>query len=85
VVQREKEAAAIIVGKTNVPEFGLGWQTFNPVFGATHNPYDVTQTCGGSIGGGAVALACGMVPLECRSWGVTTTIGVSSSWAVHSS
>jgi amidase len=63
VVQREKEAGAIIVGKTNVPEFGLGSQTFNPVFGPTYNPYDVTKTCGGSTGGGAVALACGMVPL----------------------
>jgi amidase len=63
VVQREKEAGAIVIGKTNVPEFGLGSQTFNPVFGPTHNPYDVTKTCGGSTGGGSVALACGMVPL----------------------
>jgi amidase len=63
VVQREKEAGAIVVGKTNVPEFGLGSQTFNPVFGATHNPYDLSKTCGGSTGGGSVALACGMVPL----------------------
>jgi amidase len=63
VVQREKEAGAIVIGKTNVPEFGLGSQTFNRVFGPTHNPYDVTKTCGGSTGGGSVALACGMVPL----------------------
>jgi amidase len=63
VVQREKEAGAIIVGKTNVPEFGLGSQTFNPVFGPTRNPYDLTKTCGGSTGGGAVAVRCGMVPL----------------------
>jgi amidase len=63
VVQREKEAGAIVMGKTNVPEFGLGSQTFNPVFGPTHNPYDLTKTCGGSTGGGAVALACGMAPL----------------------
>jgi amidase len=63
VVQREKAAGAIVIGKTNVPEFGLGSQTFNKVFGATHNPYDLTKTCGGSTGGGAVALACGMVPL----------------------
>ena len=63
VVQREKEAGAIVLGKTNVPEFGLGSQTFNPVFGATHNPYDTTKTCGGSTGGGAVAVACGMAPL----------------------
>src|SRR5467141_2084904 len=63
VVQREKSAGAIVIGKTNVPEFGLGSQTFNPVFGPTRNPYDVTKTCGGSTGGGCVALACGMVPL----------------------
>jgi len=63
VVQREKNAGAILIGKTNVPEFGLGSQTFNPVFGPTGNPYDVTKTCGGSTGGGCVALACGMVPL----------------------
>jgi amidase len=63
VVEREKNAGAIVVGKTNVPEWGLGSQTFNPVFGPTLNPYDLTKTCGGSTGGGAVALACGMVPL----------------------
>jgi amidase len=63
VVQREKAAGAIILGKTNVPEFGLGSQTFNKVFGPTHNPYDLTKTCGGSTGGGATALACGMTPL----------------------
>src|SRR5882762_9564798 len=63
VVQREKSAGAIVIGKTTVPEFGLGSQTFNPVFGATRNPYDVSKTCGGSTGGGVVALACGMVPL----------------------
>jgi amidase len=63
VVQREKEAGAIVLGKTNVPELGLGSQTFNPVFGATRNPYDPTKTCGGSTGGGAVTVACGMAPL----------------------
>jgi len=63
VVEREKNAGAIVIGKTNVPEWGLGSQTFNPVFGPTLNPYDLTKTCGGSTGGGAVALACGMVPL----------------------
>lgn len=63
VVEREKRAGAIVIGKTNVPEWGLGSQTFNPVFGPTLNPYDLTKTCGGSTGGGAVALACGMVPL----------------------
>ena len=63
VVEREKKAGAIVIGKTNVPEWGLGSKTFNPVFGPTLNPYDLTKTCGGSTGGGAVALACGMVPL----------------------
>src|SRR5215212_6571304 len=63
IVERLKEAGAISVGKTNTPEFGAGSQTFNEVFGETLNPYDVTRTCGGSSGGAAVALACGMVPL----------------------
>jgi amidase len=63
LVERERNAGAILIGKTNVPEFGLGSQTFNPVFGPTHNPYDVTKTCGGSTGGGSVAVACGMAPL----------------------
>src|SRR5216684_2931869 len=63
VVQREKNAGALVIGKTNVPEFGLGSQTFNPVFGPTRNPYEVTKTCGASTGGGSVAVACGMVPL----------------------
>jgi amidase len=63
LVEREKKAGGIVIGKTNVPEFGLGSQTFNAVFGATRNPYDLTKTCGGSTGGGAVAAACGMVPL----------------------
>jgi amidase len=63
LVERIRLAGAILVGKTNTPEFGAGSQTFNPVFGATRNPYDTTKTCGGSSGGGAVALACGMLPL----------------------
>jgi len=63
IVERLKRAGAITIGKTNVPEFGAGSQTYNEVFGATLNPYDVTKTCGGSSGGAAVALACGMVPI----------------------
>ncbi|MEM7531110.1 MAG: amidase [Chloroflexota bacterium] len=63
IVHRLKQAGAITIGKTNVPEFGAGSQTFNPVFGATVNPYDTSKTCGGSSGGAAVALACGMQPL----------------------
>ncbi|MEP4194979.1 MAG: amidase [Aliishimia sp.] len=61
IVARLRNAGAIVIGKTNTPEFGLGSHTFNPVFGATQNPYDRTRTCGGSSGGAAVALACGMM------------------------
>ncbi len=67
VVERMRRAGAIIIGKTNTPEFGAGSQTFNTVFGATHNPYDLTKTCGGSSGGAAVALACGLVPVASGS------------------
>ena len=63
IVQRMKRAGAITLGKTNTPEFGAGSQTFNTIFGATRNPYDTTKTCGGSSGGAAVALACGMIPI----------------------
>src|SRR5438874_12760045 len=67
VVERMKRAGAITIGKTNTPEFGAGSQTFNKVFGATHNPYDLTKTCGGSSGGAAVALACGLAPVASGS------------------
>jgi amidase len=63
VVERQRRAGAIAVGKTNMPEFAAGSQTFNEVFGVTRNPYDESKTCGGSSGGAAVALACGMVAL----------------------
>jgi len=63
IVERAQTAGAITIGKTNTPEFGAGSQTFNEIFGATRNPYDLAKTCGGSSGGAAVALACGMVPL----------------------
>jgi amidase len=62
-VARLRRAGAIVIGKTNTPEFGAGSQTFNALFGATRNPYDLAKTCGGSSGGAAVALACGMLPL----------------------
>ena len=63
VVERQQAAGAISIGKTNTPEFGAGSQTFNAVFGATRNPWDLSLTCGGSSGGTAVALATGMVAL----------------------
>jgi amidase len=63
IVERLSAAGAITLGKTNTPEFGAGSQTFNAVFGATRNPYDLAKTCGGSSGGAAVAVACGMLPL----------------------
>ena len=62
IVERLSQAGAITLGKTNTPEFGAGSQTFNAVFGATRNPYDLSKTCGGSSGGAAVAVACGMLP-----------------------
>ena len=63
IVSRVRTAGAITVGKTNTPEWGAGSNTFNPVFGATLNPYNIAKTVGGSSGGAAAALRCGMVPL----------------------
>ena len=60
---RLRASGAILIGKTNVPEFGLGSHTFNPVYGRTNNPYNPARTCGGSSGGAGVALALGMVAL----------------------
>jgi amidase len=62
IVDRLSAAGAILIGKTNTPEFGAGSQTFNKVFGATRNPYDLTKTCGGSSGGAAAAVAARMLP-----------------------
>jgi amidase len=61
--QRVRAAGAILIGKTNVPEFGLGSHTFNPVYGVTSNPYNLLRGAGGSSGGAAAALACRMVPV----------------------
>jgi len=63
IVDRLQSAGVITLGKTNTPEFGAGSQTFNTIFGVTRNPWDLTKTCGGSSGGAAVALACGLVPV----------------------
>jgi amidase len=98
VVERQRSAGAIAVGKTNTPEFSAGSQTFNPVFGATRNPYDRARTCGGSSGGSAVALAAGMVALAdgsdlggslrnpanfCNVVGLRPSIGCVPRWPVE--
>jgi len=61
VARRIRQAGAIIIGKTNTPEFGFGSQTYNPVYGTTATPYDVSKTSGGSSGGAAAALAARML------------------------
>jgi amidase len=63
LVERIRDAGAIMLGKTNTPEFGAGSHTFNPVFGVTRNPYDLNRSAGGSSGGAAAALASGMLPV----------------------
>ncbi|HEY2482206.1 MAG TPA: amidase family protein [Caulobacteraceae bacterium] len=63
-VARLKAAGAVILGKSNVPPFLADWQADNPVYGRTNNPHDLARSPGGSSGGGAAALATGMVPLE---------------------
>jgi amidase len=62
-VGRMRNAGALVIGKTNVPEFGLGSHTFNPVHGTTLNPYNTKHSAGGSSGGAAVALATRMLPV----------------------
>ena len=62
VVERIRRAGAIPIGKTNVPEFGMGSHTYNNVFGITRNPYDRSKSAGGSSGGAGAALAAGMLP-----------------------
>lgn len=63
IAVRMRDAGAIRLGKTNVPEMGAGSHTFNPVFGPTRNPYDTSRTVGGSSGGAGAALATGMISL----------------------
>ncbi len=63
MARRMKAAGCIVIGKTNVPEFGLGSHSFNAVFGVTRNPYDLSRTAGGSSGGAAVALALHLLPV----------------------
>ena len=90
-MQRLKAAGAVIFGKTNVPVFLADWQSFNPVYGTTRNPWDLARTPGGSSGGSAAALAAGLTGLElgsdigasirnpahyCGVWGHKPTWGV---------
>jgi amidase len=63
VVERIRAAGVVTIGRTNVPEWAAGSHTFNPIFGTTRNPYDLSRSAGGSSGGAAAALASGMVPL----------------------
>ena len=63
IVADARKAGAIVIGKTNTPEFGAGANTRNAVYGATGNPFDPTRSCAGSSGGSAVALATGMAPI----------------------
>lgn len=91
IARRMREAGAIIIGKTNTPEYGLGSHSTNPVFGATRNPFDSARTAGGSSGGAAAALATGMVSIAdgsdmmgslrnpaawCDVWGFRPTVGL---------
>ena len=63
VVERLRNAGVVPIGKTNVPEFGMGSHTYNKVYGTTVNPYDLKKSAGGSSGGAGAALAAGMLPL----------------------
>ena len=63
LVERIRNAGAIPIGKTNVPEFGMGSHTYNKVYGTTRNPYDLTKSAGGSSGGAGAALAAGLLPI----------------------
>lgn len=95
VVERERSAGVVTVGKTNVPELGLGSHTFNPVYGKTHNPWDLGRSAGGSSGGAAAALAARMLPIAdgsdtggslrtpasfCNVVGLRPSLGTVPSW-----
>jgi amidase len=64
IVARVRAGGAVIIGKTNVPPYAADWQSVNPLFGRSNNPWDLTRTPGGSTGGGAAAVAAGLTPLE---------------------
>ncbi len=72
MAERLRRAGAIFIGRTNTPEFGLGSNTYNPVYGITRNAYDQSRSAGGSSGGAAVALALRMLPVPTAA----TTVAV---------
>ena len=78
-VRRLRDAGAVIFGKTNTPTLAGDWQTFNPIFGTTNNPWDATRTTGGSSGGAAAAVVTGMTALELGS-DIAGSIRVPSNW-----
>lgn len=78
-VGRLRDAGAIIIGKTNVPAMAADWQTVNPIFGATNNPWDTSRSTGGSSGGAAAALAAGLTALELGS-DIAGSIRLPSNW-----
>ncbi len=78
-MQRLRDAGAVIFGKTNAPSFAADWQTYNPIFGTTNNPWDTTRTTGGSSGGAAAALAAGLTALELGS-DIAGSIRLPSNW-----
>ncbi len=95
IVERAKNAGAIVIGKTNVPEWALGSNTFNPIYGTTNNPYNLQKTVGGSSGGAAAALAAHMLPVAdgsdmggsirnpsayCNVYGLRPSAGVVPFW-----
>ncbi len=78
-VRRLRCAGAVIFGKTNIPTLAGDWQTYNPIFGTTNNPWDTTRTTGGSSGGAAAAVATGMTALELGS-DIGGSIRFPSNW-----
>jgi amidase len=78
-VARLKAAGAVVFGKTNTPTLAGDWQSYNPLFGFTHNPWDLSRTPGGSSGGSGAALAAGLTPLELGS-DIAGSIRVPAHW-----
>lgn len=79
IAERLDDAGAVIFGKTNIPVLAGDWQSFNPIYGTTNNPWDLSRAPGGSSGGSAAALAAGLTPLEVGS-DIGGSIRVPSNW-----